>query len=100
MQHNGPQNVFLLEKLAELFKVLGDLTRVRILSLLSGGEVCVHELADRLDMEQPAVSHQLRNLRAARLIKGRRVGKHIYYSLDDEHVEKIFEMGCEHIAEF
>ena len=94
------QSIFLLEKLAELFKVLGDLTRVRILSLLSGGEVCVQELADRLDMEQPAISHQLRHLRAARLIKGRRVGKHIYYSLDDEHVEKIFKMGCEHIAEF
>lgn len=87
------------EKLAELFKALGDPTRLRILSRLRGGEVCVHELCETLDMSQTAVSHQLGYLRTRKLVKSRRDGKHIYYCLDDKHVEILFEMGLEHIDE-
>lgn len=91
-----------LEKLfdlAELFKMLGDSTRVRILSALSLSELCVCDLAAVLGMEPAAVSHQLRLLRASRLVRARRAGKMVYYSLDDAHVEKLFEQGFKHISE-
>ena len=85
--------------LAELFKMLGDSTRVRILSALAISQLCVNDLAVVLDMDRTAVSHQLRLLRTARLIRGRRDGKMIYYCLDDDHVSQIFNLGFAHISE-
>jgi DNA-binding transcriptional ArsR family regulator len=84
-------------KLAELFKILGEPTRVRLLSALLHSELCVYDLAAVLGMNQSAVSHQLRHLRAAGLVKYRKDGKHAYYQLDDEHVEQLFACGLEHI---
>ena len=88
-----------LYDLAELFKVFGDSTRIRILSALYGGECCVQDIADGLQMTPSAVSHQLKILKQSRLIKGRREGKHIFYSLADEHVRSIIAEGREHIEE-
>ena len=89
----------LLVRLADLFKVLGDPTRVRILWALSLHEMCVCELAKSLDMSQSMVSHQLRLLRNARLVRGRREGRSIYYSLADAHVSLLFSQGLEHVQE-
>ena len=85
--------------LANLFKVLGDSTRVRILSALFKAEMCVCDIAALLNMSQSAISHQLRVLKQARLVKNRREGKVVYYSLDDEHVKSIFDQGLIHINE-
>lgn len=87
----------LLHELADLFKVFGDGTRVRILHVLSVSEMCVCDIAAVLGMTQSAISHQLRTLKNARLVKNRRDGKVVYYSLDDEHVKHIFDQGMEHI---
>ena len=86
-----------LYDLAELFKVFGDGTRIRIISALMDGEMCVFHLSEKLGAGQSAVSHQLRILRAAGLVRPRRDGKEIYYSLDDEHVEEIYAAGLAHI---
>lgn len=83
--------------LSELFKVFGDKTRIKILYSLFHHELCVQEIADKVSMTQSNVSHQLRILKNAQLVKFRKDGKTIYYSLDDDHVEKIFEQGFEHI---
>lgn len=88
-----------LAGLAEIFKVLGDFTRVRILQALSIEELCVCDLATLLDLTQSAVSHQLRLLRAADLVKFRKTGKVVYYSLDDDHVKNLFAQGLEHVQE-
>ena len=88
-----------LYDLAELFKVFGDSTRVRILFVLFRCEVCVCDLAEVLSMTQSAISHQLRLLKQAKLVKSRREGKSIFYSLADEHVRTIISMGQEHIEE-
>jgi len=85
--------------LAELFKVFGDSTRVRILSALSFSELCVNDLAALLGMTQSAVSHQLKALRAAKLIRSRKDGRSVYYSLDDEHVNAIIAIGMQHVGE-
>lgn len=85
--------------LAELFKALGDYTRVRILFALSVSELCVCALAEVLDMSQSAISHQLRLLRAARLVKYRKEGKNVFYALDDDHVQNLLQQGIEHIRE-
>ena len=87
-----------VHELSEIFKTLGDPTRLRILAALCAGERCVHELCARLRMSQPAVSHQLRTLRAARLVKPRREGREIFYSLDDAHVLVLIEEGLKHAA--
>ncbi|MCY6369633.1 ArsR/SmtB family transcription factor [Clostridium ganghwense] len=84
--------------LAEFFKVLGDPTRIKILYALSVNEMCVCDISNLLDMNQSAVSHQLRVLRTARLVKYRKEGKVVYYSLDDEHVENVFGQGLDHIG--
>lgn len=84
--------------LAELFKVFGDSTRIRIIHSLIEGEKNVTALIEELGMTQSAVSHQLRILKAAKLVRGRRDGKMIFYALDDEHVKKIFETGMDHIT--
>jgi len=83
--------------LAELFKVFADSTRIRIISALMDGEMCVYHLSEKLDMGQSAISHQLRILRAAGLVRPRKEGKESYYSLDDEHVEEIFGAGLAHL---
>lgn len=88
-----------LYDLAELFKVFGDSTRIRILFQLFDKELSVGELADLLNMNQSAVSHQLKVLKQAKLVKNRRNGKSIIYSLDDEHVRTIIAMGIDHIEE-
>ena len=88
-----------LYELAELFKIFGDVTRIRILCVLFEAEVCVCDIAEALDMTQSAISHQLRILKTNRLIKGRREGKQIFYSLDDEHVRSIIGAGMAHICE-
>lgn len=88
-----------LLRLAELFKVFGDGTRVRILYVLLEAEVCVCDLATLLGMQQSAVSHQLRILKQARLIKARRDGKTVFYSLADDHVATLLKQGMEHVCE-
>lgn len=88
-----------LFQLAELFKVFGDSTRIRVMCVLFQKELCVCEIAELLEMGQSAISHQLRLLRGARLVKVRRDGKQSYYSLDDDHVREMFQMGLEHIRE-
>jgi len=85
--------------LAEFFKILGDSTRVKILFLLLYGELCVCDIAEAMKMQQSAISHQLRVLKQARLVKYRKSGKSAYYSLNDVHVEMIFKMGVEHVNE-
>lgn len=86
-----------LQELASLFKTLGDTTRVRILACLAAGELCVCDLSAVLSMGQSAVSHQLRLLRAAKLVRSRREGKNVFYALDDEHVLALFDQGLEHV---
>ena len=85
--------------LAELFKVFGDSTRIRILYVLFESDVCVADIAEALNMTQSAISHQLRILKQAKLVKSRRDGKQVFYSLDDEHVATIINVGLEHIEE-
>ena len=85
--------------LAELFKVFGDSTRIRILNALLVSEMCVCDLAKILNMSQSAVSHQLRNLKNAKLVKNRKEGKTVFYSLADSHVITILSQGIEHIEE-
>ena len=88
-----------LGRLADLFKTFGDGTRIRILYVLFEAEVCVCDLAKLLGMTQSAVSHQLRVLKQARLIKSRRDGKTVFYSLADDHVATLLRQGMEHIGE-
>jgi ArsR family transcriptional regulator len=85
--------------LVELFKVLGDPTRLRILTALGAAELCVCDLGAALDMSQSAVSHQLAILRGARLVRARREGKAMYYALDDEHVRGMVGLASTHLAE-
>ena len=98
VQQNLPEMERLL-RLADLFKAFGDGTRVRILYVLLEAEVCVCDLATLLGMTQSAVSHQLRILKQARLIKARRDGKTVFYSLADDHVATLLRQGMEHIDE-
>lgn len=88
-----------LYDLAELFKVFGDSTRIRILFVLFEAEVCVCDLAQALQMTQSAISHQLKILKQNKLVKSRREGKSIFYSLADDHVRTIMDQGREHIEE-
>lgn len=88
-----------LYDLAELFKVFGDSTRIKILCSLFESEMCVCDMAALLGMTQSAISHQLRVLKSARLVKYRKDGKVVYYSLDDNHVKSIFHQGLNHITE-
>ena len=85
--------------LAELFKVFGDVTRIKILSLLLNGELSVGDIAEGLEMTQSAISHQLNLLRRSKLVKARREGKSVYYSLDDEHVLSVLNVALEHVQE-
>lgn len=87
------------EGLASFFKVFSDPTRLRLLSALFHSEMCVCDLAASLNMTHSAISHQLRALKAAKLVKFRKVGKVVYYTLADEHIHAIFHSGLEHILE-
>ena len=93
-----PQEEILYD-LAELFKVFGDSTRIKIICSLFESEMCVCDLSALLNISQSAISHQLIILKSARLVKFRRAGKVIYYSLDDEHIKQIFDAGLHHITE-
>jgi DNA-binding transcriptional ArsR family regulator len=84
--------------LAEIFKVLSDPTRVRILHILAEEELCVCDIAAVVNTTQSAISHQLRILRTSRLVKSRKDGKMVYYSLDDDHIRKLFEEGIRHVG--
>ena len=88
-----------LTQIAELFKAFGDPTRVHILSLLVERELCVGDISAGVELTQSAVSHQLRILKQMHLIKARREGKNILYSLADDHVKTILQMGLEHVLE-
>lgn len=88
-----------LNQLAEFFKVIGDFTRIRILSALEAAEMCVYDISILLDMSQSAISHQLSVLKKANLVKNRREGKNVFYSLKDHHIENIFNQGFIHIKE-
>ena len=96
--YSQPNENYLYE-LAELFKVFGDPTRIRILYALFQTELCVQDIADQLSMTQSAISHQLRILKQMSLVKFRREGKTIYYSLADDHVATIMNQGLEHVCE-
>lgn len=84
-------------RLAEIFKALSDPTRLRIIGLLMEHEVCVHTLEAALGMSQSAISHQLRVLRQLNLVRFHKEGRHVYYALDDEHVELLFAQGLLHV---
>ncbi|WP_325247304.1 ArsR/SmtB family transcription factor [Dysosmobacter sp.] len=88
-----------LYDLTELFRIFGDSTRVRILYVLFESEMCVCDIAALLGMTQSAISHQLRALKSARLVKSRREGKTVFYSLADDHVKAIINQGLEHVSE-
>jgi DNA-binding transcriptional ArsR family regulator len=88
-----------LYELSELFKVLGDPTRIKIICALFESEMCVCDISALFNMNQSAISHQLRTLKQSRLVKFRRDGKVVYYSLDDEHVKLLFDYGLSHVKE-
>jgi ArsR family transcriptional regulator, lead/cadmium/zinc/bismuth-responsive transcriptional repressor len=96
MSQLDPQSI---EGLTEIFRVLGDPTRVRILDALSHAELCVGELASHLGLTESAVSHQLRLLRNTRIVRTRRDGRMIFYALDDKHVLALFRQGLRHVQE-
>lgn len=98
VNENMPDEEMLCD-VAELYKVFGDSTRIKILYVLFESEVCVCDIASVLNMTMSAISHQLRVLKNARLIKYRKDGKQVYYSLSDDHVKTILAMGLEHISE-
>jgi len=89
----------IVNELAEFFRLFGDATRLRILYALSLSEMCVCDISEFLDMSQSAVSHQLKVLRQSRLVKYRREGRNVFYSLDDEHIQQIIAIGLKHINE-
>ena len=89
----------ILNNLSNFFKVLGDLTRVKILFTLSKGELCVDDISKKLSMTPSSISHQLRILRTSQLVTSKKMGKMVIYSLADNHVETIFKQGLEHILE-
>ena len=98
MDNNIP-DIEILFELADLFKVFGDSTRLRVMVTISDSERSVTEIAESLNMEQSTIAHHLRVLRQNKLVRVRRDGKQMYYSLHDDHVKKIIEMGMDHILE-
>ncbi len=96
---NKMEDQEVLDRLADFYKIFGDPTRLKILSALLECEMCVGTITDILEMSQSSVSHQLRVLKNARLIKSRKEGKWVYYSINDNHVKTIYEMGLSHIKE-
>lgn len=98
VNRNMPDDEILYD-LAELFKIFGDSTRIKILYVLFEAEMCVCDIAQLLGMTQSAISHQLRALKQSKLVKYRREGKTVFYSLADNHVRSIIDQGMEHVAE-
>ena len=98
IKNNLPKEIEIFD-VADLFKVLGDSTRVKILYVLENRELCVNDICKCVCMEKSAVSHQLRVLRQSKLVKSRKDGKEVYYSFDDDHVKMIFQYGREHTKE-
>lgn len=90
-------NINELENLSELFKIIGDLTRTKILWILDRHEMCVCDIANVLNMTKSSISHQLAILRESGIVKYRKDGKEVYYTLDDGHIKKLYEIGLEHI---
>jgi ArsR family transcriptional regulator, lead/cadmium/zinc/bismuth-responsive transcriptional repressor len=88
-----------VQALAETFRILGDPTRIRIVDALSQDELCVHEISDRVGISESAVSHQLRLMRSMRIVRGRREGRCVYYTLDDQHILALFQQGLRHVME-
>ena len=88
-----------LTRVAEIFATLGDPTRLRLIAVLSSGEMGVGELARTIEISESAVSHQLRLLRALRIVRGRRSGREVFYTLDDQHVHDLLLLGIAHISE-
>ncbi len=88
----------LLFNVADFFKIMGDSTRLRIIWALDNNEMCVCDIANLLNMTKSSISHQLSNLKASGLVKNRKVGKEVYYSLDDEHVKSVLEIAIEHVT--
>ena len=87
------------QSLADLFRLLGDPTRLRIVDALADGELCVCDISDQVGISESAVSHQLRLMRTMRLVRGRREGRCVYYTLDDQHVLSLFQQGLRHVTE-
>lgn len=98
IEHGMPREE-IIQDLAEFYKVFGDVTRIKILCALFQAESCVCGLAEAIGMTQSAVSHQLRTLKQMKLVKNRKEGKTVYYSLADEHIQGIINQGLEHITE-
>jgi DNA-binding transcriptional ArsR family regulator len=88
-----------VQALADTFRLLGDPTRVRIVDALAGGQLCVHEISERIGISESAISHQLRLMRTMRIVRGRREGRCVYYTLDDQHVLDLFQQGLKHVNE-
>ena len=88
-----------VQALADLFSILGDPTRVRIVDVLAEGEQCVCDIADAIGISESAISHQLRLMRGMRIVRGRREGRCVYYALDDQHVLDLFQQGLRHVSE-
>ena len=89
----------LLYGLSEFYKIFGDQTRLKILDALTNKPLCVNEISELLDMNQSAISHQLKNLRASNLVRTEKVGKNVYYIISDDHIKVILNYGIEHIME-
>ena len=87
----------ILKKLTEFFKILGDTTRVKILFALDKNKLCVCDIANILGMSKSSISHQLGTLRRSGIVKCKKIGKEVFYMLDDEHIKQVFEIGLEHI---
>jgi DNA-binding transcriptional ArsR family regulator len=87
------------DALAETFRLLGDPTRLRIVDAIADGELCVCDIAERVGISESAVSHQLRLMRAQRIVRGRRQGRCVYYTLDDQHILDLFQQGLRHVLE-
>ena len=94
---NEMQDIDLLNKISEFFKILGDKTRTKILFALNKNEMCVCDIANVLGMSKSSISHQLSTLRKSGIVKCKKVGKEVFYALDDEHVKEVFDVAIEHI---
>ena len=93
------EDIATVEALADTFRILGDPTRIRIVDALAQGDLCVHELSDKVGISESAISHQLRLMRTMRIVRGRREGRCVYYTLDDQHILDLFQLGLRHVTE-
>jgi ArsR family transcriptional regulator, lead/cadmium/zinc/bismuth-responsive transcriptional repressor len=96
---SAPLDAVSVQALADTFRILGDPTRVRIVDALTEGELCVCDIAEQVGISESAVSHQLRLMRSMRLVRGRREGRCVYYTLDDQHILSLFQQGLRHVNE-